>query len=219
MMRGPFISLEGIDGAGKSSHLAALADALRAAGRSVLLTREPGGTPLAEKLRQLLLHERMDVLTEVLLVFAARRDHIVQVIAPALARGDVVLCDRFTDASFAYQGAGRGFDREELSKLELLAQTGIAPEPDSMLQPDLTLWFDLPAELAAERLAGVRAPDRFETEPQAFFARVARGYAERAAQSGGRMVRIDAAQQREQVAAQMLAAVAARGWLEGARGG
>ena len=125
---GLFISFEGIDGAGKSSHIAGLAEAFRAQGDTVILTREPGGTPLAEKLRELLLHDTMDALTESLLVFAARRDHLRCVISPALARGEVVLCDRFTDATFAYQGAGRGFDLSVLSFLERTAQTGIGLE-------------------------------------------------------------------------------------------
>ena len=112
-------------------------------GRNVTLSREPGGTPLAEKLRELVLNDPMDALTEALLIFAARRDHLCQVIEPALARGDVVLCDRFTDATFAYQGAGRGFDTNLLSILEHMAQTGVAPEPDLMREPDLTVWFDL----------------------------------------------------------------------------
>ncbi len=126
---GLFITFEGIDGAGKSSHIETLAAAFAAAGRTVALTREPGRTPLAEKLRALLLHDAMDALTEVLLVFAARRDHLCQVIEPALARGEVVLCDRFTDATFAHQGAGRGFDLELLSKMEHLAQTGCGQDP------------------------------------------------------------------------------------------
>ena len=214
MSAGRFITFEGIDGAGKSSHIAELADALRAAGRTVVLTREPGGTPLAETLRELLLHQGMDALTEVLLVFAARRDHILRVIAPALAAGQVVLCDRFTDATFAYQGAGRGMARETLSLLERLAQTGYGMEPDSMLQPDLTLWFDLPPEVAARRLADARAPDRFEAQPVDFFSRVAGGYAARAAAAPGRFARIDAALAPRRVAEQVLAAVAARGWLE-----
>jgi len=214
--QGLFITFEGIDGAGKSSHIDTLAQALRAAGRAVTLTREPGGTPLAEKLRALLLHEDMDALTETLLVFAARRDHLRAVIEPALARGEVVLCDRFTDATFAYQGAGRGFDLGVLTYLERLAQTGLVLEPDLMRNPDLTLWFDVPPEVAAERLANARAPDRFEAEPAAFFARVARGYAERATAAPQRVARLDGAQTREQVAAQMLALVAARGWLQGA---
>ena len=123
----------------------------------------------------------MDALTEALLIFAARRDHLCQVIEPALARGDVVLCDRFTDATFAYQGAGRGFDTNLLSILERMAQTGVAPEPDLMREPDLTVWFDLAPEVAAERLAGARVPDRFESQPVEFFRRVAQGYADRAA--------------------------------------
>ena len=153
---GLFISFEGIDGAGKSTHIDALADALRSSGRTVVLTREPGGTPLAEQIRALALHQPMDALTEALLMFAARRDHIRQVIAPALTRGDAVLCDRFTDATFAYQGGGRGFDWQSLSQLELLAQDTRALEADlthkTLLQPDLTIWFDLPPAVAAERL-------------------------------------------------------------------
>ena len=143
--RGRFLSLEGIDGAGKSSHIDALAAWLRSHGREVVLTREPGGTPLAEALRELVLNEPMDPLTESLLVFAARRDHLQRVIEPALARGAIVLCDRFTDATFAYQGGGRGFDAGVLSQLELWVQQG--------RQPDLTLWFDLPPALGAERRA------------------------------------------------------------------
>ncbi|MBV2163403.1 MAG: dTMP kinase, partial [Comamonas sp.] len=153
MTNGAFITFEGIDGAGKSSHIDALAQALRAAGHTVALTREPGGTPLAEKLREMLLHDSMDALTETLLVFAARRDHLRCVIEPALARGEVVLCDRFTDATFAYQGAGRGFDLEVLSYMERLAQTGVGLQPDLMRNPDLTLWFDVPPEVAAQRLS------------------------------------------------------------------
>ncbi len=172
---GLFISFEGIDGAGKSSHIAALADAFRAQGRSVVCTREPGGTPLAEKLRALLLHDAMDALTESLLVFAGRRDHLCQVIAPALARGKVVLCDRFTDATFAYQGGGRGFDWQTLSILERMAQTHIGLEGNLMLEPHLTLWFDLAPDVAAQRLVGARVPDRFEAQPAEFIRRVAQG--------------------------------------------
>ena len=156
-----FISFEGIDGAGKSSHIEAVANALRELGRTVVLTREPGGTPLAEQLRVLFLHQPMDALTEALLVFAARRDHLVTIIEPALARGDTVLCDRYTDATFAYQGAGRGFDLAVLGQLEQWVQQG--------RQPDLTLWFDLPAAVAAARRAAAREPDRLESEAQAFF--------------------------------------------------
>ena len=209
-MSGLFLTLEGIDGAGKSSHIDALDALFRAAGRAVTRTREPGGTPLAETLRGLILSQPMDTLTESLLVFAARRDHIVQVIAPALARGDVVLCDRFTDATFAYQGAGRGFDAEVLSTLERWAQAGQGGG-DGLLQPDVTLWFDLKPEIAAERLAGARLPDKFEAQPVEFFRRVAAGYAERAA--APRFVRIDADRPREQVWQQVEAALRERGLL------
>ena len=210
---GLFISFEGIDGAGKSSHIEALADAFRAQGRTVVSTREPGGTPLAEKLRALLLHDSMDALTEALLVFAGRRDHLRHVIEPALARGAVVLCDRFTDATFAYQGGGRGFDWNSLSLLERLAQTGLAPQPDLMREPDLTLWFDLAPEVAAERLALARTPDRFESLETAFFERVAQGYARRAAEAPQRFARLDAAEEREQVWLQLHAVLVGRGWL------
>ena len=210
---GLFISFEGIDGAGKSSHIDALAAAFRAQGRNVVCTREPGGTPLAEKLRAMLLHDSMDALTEALLVFAGRRDHLRTVIEPALVRGDVVLCDRFTDATFAYQGGGRGFDWQSLSLLERLAQTGLALQPDLMREPDLTLWFDLAPAVAAARLAGARSPDRFEALDQAFFERVAQGYARRAAEAPGRFARLDAAQEREQVWHQLQAVLVQRGWL------
>ena len=215
--RGVFISFEGIDGAGKSTHIDALAQALRERGRSVVLTREPGGTPLAEKIRALALHEPMDALTEALLMFAARRDHLTQVIVPALARGDVVLCDRFTDATFAYQGGGRGFDWDSLSLLEGLAQDLQAPQADlvhgSLIQPELTIWFDLPPAVAAERLAGSRVPDKFEAQPAAFFEAVRAGYARRASQQPRRFARIDADQPRDAVWRDVRAAVQARGWL------
>jgi dTMP kinase len=201
---GRFISFEGIDGAGKSSHIQALAEGLCARGHSVVLTREPGGTELAERLRELVLHVPMDALTEALLVFAARRDHLQRVIEPALARGDTVLCDRFTDASFAYQGAGRGFDLGVLTQLEHWVQQG--------RQPDLTLWFQLAPALAAERRAAARAPDRFEQQDLAFFERVAAGYAVREAQAPQRFARLDAAAPREQVWRALVAALAARGW-------
>ena len=214
---GVFISFEGIDGAGKSTHIEALAGAFRAAGRTVVLTREPGGTPLAEKIRALVLHEPMGPLTEALLMFAARRDHIEQVIAPALARGEVVLCDRFTDATFAYQGGGRSFDWDSLSKLELLAQDRQPPEANlahkDLLQPDLTIWFDLPPAVAAERLVGVRVPDKFEAQPTAFFDAVRAGYARRAGEAPARFARIDADQPRDAVWRDVQAAVQGRGWL------
>jgi dTMP kinase len=199
-----FITFEGIDGAGKSSHIEALAQWLRERGREVLLTREPGGTALAERLRELLLHEAMDALTESLLVFAARRDHLRQCIEPALARGATVLCDRFTDATFAYQGGGRGFDLDVLGRLEGWVQEG--------RQPDLTLWFDLPPQIAAQRRAAARAADRFEREDAVFFTRVREGYAARAAAAPGRFIRIDAEQPREAVWAQIERSLVERGW-------
>ena len=199
-----FITFEGIDGAGKSTHIEALAQRLRAQGKTVLCTREPGGTPLAERLRGLVLHDPMDAVTEVLLVFAARRDHLVQVIEPALARGDTVLCDRFTDATFAYQGSGRGLPIDVLSTLEQWVQRG--------RQPDLTLWFDLPAEVAEQRRALVRDADRFEQQDVGFFARVRGGYLARAAATPQRFARIDAEQDREAVWAQIVGVVEARPW-------
>ena len=198
MTRGTFISFEGIDGAGKSTHMERVAALFRQAGRAVVLTREPGGTPLSEKLRELVLHEPMDALTEALLMFAARREHLVQVIEPALARGDVVLCDRFTDATFAYQGGGRGFDWQVLVQLERMVQS----LPDGALrQPDLTVWFDLDPLIAAERLISARMPDKFESQPVDFFAAVRAGYARRQAEMPERFARIDAAQTREAVGA------------------
>ena len=202
---GRFITFEGIDGAGKSSHIEALAEWTRAHGAEVVLAREPGGTPLAEKLRALFLHDDMDPLTEALLVFAARRDHLREVIEPALARGAVVLCDRFTDSTFAYQGAGRGFDLAVLAQLETWVQQG--------RQPDLTLWFDLDPTEAARRRAAVRSADRLEREDEAFFARVRDGYAQRAQAAPARFARVDAAQTREAVRADAIAALASRGWF------
>ena len=203
MRAGRFITFEGIDGAGKSTHIDALVDWLRTQGQRVLVTREPGGTPLAETLRELVLHQAMDTLTEALLVFAARRDHLARVIEPALADGQTVLCDRFTDASFAYQGGGRGFDLQVLTQLEDWVQQG--------RQPDLTLWFDLPAEEAAQRRAAARAPDRFQRQDLAFFERVRAGYARRAELAPGRFCRIDAVGERAAVWAQVQAALTSRG--------
>src|SRR4051794_37753527 len=193
MTQGLFISFEGIDGAGKSSHVQTLADAFREQGRAVTLTREPGGTPLAEKLRALALNDAMDPLTEALLMFAARRDHLLQVIEPALARGDVVLSDRFTDATFAYQGGGRGFDWKVLLQLERWVQHTVARE---VRQPDLTLLFELDPSSAAQRLVGARVPDKFESQPVEFFTRVAAGYSMRLKSDPGRFARIDANQTR-----------------------
>jgi dTMP kinase len=209
MTRGLFISFEGIDGAGKSTHIDSVAALFRQAGRALVLTREPGGTPLSEKLRELVLHEPMDPLTEALLMFAARREHLVQVIEPALARGDVVLCDRFTDATFAYQGGGRGFDWQVLSQLERMVQQ----TPNGVLrQPELTVWFDLDPAIAAERLASARVPDKFESQPADFFAAVRAGYARRLAEMPERFARIDAAQSREAVGADVVRAV--QTWLQ-----
>ena len=224
-MSGLFISFEGIDGAGKSTHIEGLAKAFRAQGRVVTVTREPGGTPLAEKLRALVLNDAMDPMTEALLVFAARRDHLQQCIEPALARGEVVLCDRFTDATFAYQGSGRGFDVAVLSTLELWVQSrqGLEPLNDvetslenaarSIRQPDMTVWFDVSPEVAAERLSGTRVPDKFEAQPIEFFRKVALGYAQRAAQAPQRFVRIDASKERHNVWQQITSAMVRRGWL------
>ena len=199
-----FITFEGIDGAGKSTHIDAVAQRLREGGANVVSTREPGGTRLAERVREILLHESADVLTEALLAFAARRDHIRNVIAPALAAGHTVLCDRFTDATFAYQGGGGGAAPAHLAQLEAWVQEG--------LQPDLTIWFDLPADMAAERRAQARAADRFEQRGSAFFERVRGGYEARASAHERRFARIDAARDREAVWQQIDAALKARGW-------
>ncbi len=209
---GLFITFEGIDGAGKSTHIAGLAEAFRAQGRVVTLTREPGGTPLAEKLRNLVLNDPMDPLCEALLMFAARRDHLQQVIEPALARGDVVLCDRFTDATFAYQGAGRGFDLEVLRQLERWVQA-VPGQGSQLRQPDLTVWFDLPPAVAAERLAGARLPDRFESQPLAFFERVAAGYGDRMQQDLARFARVPSDQPKDLVWRDVRQAFEQRGWL------
>lgn len=187
MTRGRFISFEGIDGAGKSTQHAWAVDYLRGQGRTVVATREPGGTPLGEKLRALLLSEPMNLETEALLMFAARREHIAEVIEPALARGDWVVCDRFVDASFAYQGGGRGLSWE---KLESLAQWVLGD-----LQPDLTLIFDAPVAIAQQRLHAATAnPDRFEQEQAAFFERVRAAYLRIAAENPDRVRLIDATQ-------------------------
>jgi dTMP kinase len=201
---GRFITFEGIDGAGKSTHIAALTERLRARGADVLNTREPGGTPLAEQLRELFLHRPMDGLTEALLVFAARRDHLAHVIEPALAAGRTVLCDRFTDATFAYQGFGRGMDLAVLGQLESWVQAG--------RQPDLTFWFDLAPAVAAQRRAAVRAPDRLEQQDIAFFEQVRAGYAMRCDQAPQRFERIPAEGSVEQVWAFVDAALENRGW-------
>lgn len=180
---GKFISFEGIDGAGKSTHIGFVADFLAARGKTVVSTREPGGTAVGEKLRDLLLHEKMDLETEALLMFASRREHIAQVIAPGLARGDWVLSDRFTDASFAYQGGGRGLARAKLEALE----HWVHPH----LQPDLTLLFDVPLAVARSRLDATRTLDKFEREQADFFSACRNEYLRRAAQFPDRIVVVD----------------------------
>ena len=207
--RGLFVSFEGIDGAGKSTHIDALARLFSQQGRRVTLTREPGGTPLAETLRTLVLNEPMDPLTEALLVFAARRDHLHHVIEPALAQGDVVLCDRFTDATFAYQGGGRGFDLTVLTQLEHWVQS----TPQGLREPDVTLWFVLDPRIAAERLSQARVPDRFEAQPVTFFEHVHHGYQRRCEAAPQRFVQIQADQSREAVWGSVEAALRARGVL------
>jgi dTMP kinase len=188
--RGRFITLEGIDGAGKSTHAGWIVEALQARGHTVVATREPGGTPLGESLRHLLLGQPMSHDTETLLVFAARREHVEQVVRPALARGSVVLCDRFTDATYAYQGGGHGVSREWIRAL--------ARHVHGDCNPDLTLLFDVPTAVSRERLERARRDgrtlDKFEQEAQAFFERVRDAYLELAAQEPARFVVIDASQ-------------------------
>jgi dTMP kinase len=185
MTRGRFITLEGVDGAGKSTHVSWIADQLRGRGHAVHVTREPGGTPLAEKLRELILTEPMDALTETLLLFAARDDHVRTVIWPALAAGTWVLCDRFTDATFAYQGGGKGVPAELIAHLAQVSHDG--------LMPDLTIVFDCPYEVSRERLGRTgRTPDRFERENHEFFDRVRQGYLGLARADGERIRIVDA---------------------------
>ncbi|MES2758549.1 MAG: dTMP kinase [Pseudomonadota bacterium] len=190
---GKFISFEGIDGAGKSTHIAFVADFLRAHGKSVVSSREPGGTAVGEKLRDMLLHEKMHLETETLLMFASRREHMAQVIEPALARGDWVISDRFTDASFAYQGGGRGLDR---AKMEALEQW-VHPH----LQPVLTLLFDVPLDVARARLDATRTLDKFEQEKVDFFAACRNEYLRRAAQFPDRIVVVDSTKSIEETRA------------------
>ena len=190
--RGKFITFEGIDGAGKSSHIAGVVDLLRAHGMNVVATREPGGTPLGEKLRELLLHEEMHLETEALLMFAARREHLACIIEPALARGDWVVCDRFSDATYAYQGGGRGLDKHKCLELEHWVH--------GHLYPDLTFLFDLPPSVAGERIARQgRQLDRFEQERVDFHVRVRNAYLERAASASQRIRLINADQPLETI--------------------
>jgi dTMP kinase len=195
-MQGRFITLEGIDGAGKSSHIDWLRDFLAGQGKTVVVTREPGGTPLGETLRDWLLGEAMHLETETLLMFAARREHLAAVIQPALARGDWVLCDRFTDATYAYQGGGRGLDRHKLQVLEHWVQGDF--------QPDLTLLFDVPCAVARQRIARAgRSLDRFEQEQAQFHERVRHAYLDRAAQHPGRFRILDGERPLEAIRAEL----------------
>ncbi len=194
-MSGLFITLEGVDGAGKSSHLDWLADWFRARGRTVRQSREPGGTLLGERLREIVLHQPMHPETEALVMFAARREHIEQVIRPALAAGEVLISDRFTDASFAYQCGGRGLEEARLETLEDWVQGD--------LQPHLTLLFDVPTDIAAARLASAREPDRFESERGEFHARVRAAYLRRAAAHPMRIRVVDGSRSLEEVRAQL----------------
>ena len=194
-----FITLEGIDGAGKSTHVAWLTDALQERGREVVVTREPGGTPVGERVRELLLDHRssMTAETEAMLMFAARREHLEQVIWPALAAGKTVLCDRFSDASFAYQGGGRGVDWPRLIALEQWVHPNF--------QPDLTLLFDVPVDVGRARLAGNASLDRFEQEEAAFFERVRQAYIDRARADPKRFRVIDGRQSIVDIRAQLAA--------------
>ncbi|MCP5277016.1 MAG: dTMP kinase [Thiobacillus sp.] len=194
-MSGLFITLEGVDGAGKSSHLDWLGDWFRLRGHAVRMTREPGGTPVGERLREIVLHEAMHPDTEALVMFAARREHIDKVIRPALAAGEVVISDRFTDASFAYQCGGRGLDEARLEVLEAWVQEG--------LQPHLTLLFDVPTEVAAARLANAREPDRFEREQADFHRRVRDAYLRRARKHPGRIRVVDGSRTLDEVRQQL----------------
>ena len=185
-MAGKFITLEGIDGAGKSSHLAFIADTIRACGAEVLTTREPGGTPLGEALRTMLLNEKMHADTEVLLMFASRREQLVSVIEPALLRGAWVVCDRFTDSTYAYQCGGRGLPDSRVATIEQWVH--------GHMHPDLTFLFDAPLAVARERLdKNTDAPDKFEREREDFFARVRAAYLQRAAQFPARIKVINSA--------------------------
>jgi dTMP kinase len=195
--RGRFITLEGVDGAGKSTHVSLIVDSLREMGIRVVSTREPGGTPLGEKLRELVLSEPMTLETETLLMFASRCEHVAQVIEPALARGDWVLCDRFTDATYAYQGGGRQLGADRVQALEQWM--------NPLLQPDLTWLFDVPLEVARARLADAREPDRFEREGAAFFERTRAAYHARAASQPQRFSVVDSSKDLEQVRQQLTA--------------
>ncbi len=189
--KGKFITLEGMDGAGKSTHIPIIVELLEARGVEVVSTREPGGTPLGEKLRALLLHEPMHAETETLLMFAARREHIANVIEPALARGAYVLSDRFTDATYAYQCGAKGVLPHKIKQLETWVQGN--------LRPDATLLFDVPVEISLQRLASAREPDKFERENAQFFEKLRQAYLLRAAENPHIFHIIDANQSIEKV--------------------
>lgn len=204
MSRGRFVTLEGVDGAGKSTHMAWIAERLRAPGRKVLVTREPGGTPLAERLRALVLNESMDPLAETMLLFAARADHVQREIGPALEQGTWVLCDRFTDATFAYQGGGKGVAAELIAHLAQVSHDG--------LMPDLTLMFDCPYEVARARLDRAdKAPDRFEREDRGFFERVRQAYLGLARADPERIRVVDASGTLEEIEKQIEVEIAGLG--------
>lgn len=190
-MKAKFITLEGMDGAGKSTHIPRIIELLQAKGCEVVSTREPGGTMLGERLRELLLHESMHPETETLLMFAARREHIAQIIRPALARGAFVLSDRFTDATYAYQCGAKGVPENKVNTLEQWVQ--------AELQPDLTLLFDVPVEVSVARLANARSPDKFERESVDFFRKIRDTYLHRAHQNPQRFRIIDASKPLEEV--------------------
>lgn len=208
MQRGRFISVEGVDGAGKSTHLAWLAEHLTAAGVQLRQTREPGGTPLGEALRGLLLNEAMSLDTETLLMFAARSEHLQQVIRPALARGEWVLCDRFSDATFAYQGGGRGLSDVRFATLENWVQG----EGAARIEPDLTLLFDVPLEVSQARMANGRVLDRFEREALDFHARVREAYLARAAAAPQRIRVINANRPLDVIQSELAELFAGLGW-------
>lgn len=199
-MTAKFITLEGMDGAGKSTHISHIIELLNARGVEVVSTREPGGTELGEQLRTLLLHEAMHPETETLLMFAARREHIAQIINPALARGAYVLSDRFTDATYAYQCGAKGVDASKIEQLEQWVQDG--------LQPDMTLLFDVPVEVSMQRLSGAREPDKFEREPADFFTRIRNAYLQRAQQHPARFRVIDSNRPLEEVVQSVADAIA-----------
>jgi dTMP kinase len=201
MAQGLFVTLEGVDGAGKSSHVEWLAEHFRAQGRTVVFTREPGGTPLGEKLREIVLHDAMHPDTEALIMFAARREHVERVIRPALDRCDVVISDRFTDASFAYQCGGRGLPEARLEILEDWVHGD--------LQPDLTLLFDVPGDIAQARMSATRNLDRFEKEKLDFHGRVREAYLRRAQRFPVRMRVIDGSRTLDEVRAQLVEILAA----------